>query len=216
MSLQYFPFFPGDYLRDTMGLSACEHGCYLLLLMHSWTRGPLRDDLDYLQRITGNPPMETIRFILENYWERLDIGWINKRLEDIKQKQIEAYERRANAGRKGGLVKSSNAKAMLKQCVSNQNQNQIKENPLSSREVKRKAASRFSPPTVDEVRDYILEKNYRVDAERFVSFYESKGWMVGRNPMKSWKAAVAGWESRSEPSAKQSAASRFMENLKNA
>lgn len=53
---------------------------------------------------------------------------------------------------------------------------------------------RFVPPTVDEVHDYCCERGNTVDPEAFVAFYESKGWMVGKNKMKSWKAAVRTWE----------------------
>lgn len=55
---------------------------------------------------------------------------------------------------------------------------------------------RFTPPTVEEVNSYILEKGYDVDAEAFVNFYESKGWFVGKNKMKSWKAALVTWNLR--------------------
>ncbi len=53
---------------------------------------------------------------------------------------------------------------------------------------------RFIPPTVDEVRAYCKERGNNVDAERFVDFYTSKGWMVGKTKMKDWKAAVRNWE----------------------
>ena len=58
---------------------------------------------------------------------------------------------------------------------------------------------RFIPPTVDEVRDYCIsnDKLY-VDPESFVSFYESKNWMVGKNKMTSWTGAVGGWNARSK------------------
>lgn len=56
----------------------------------------------------------------------------------------------------------------------------------------------FVPPTPMEVKAYCIEKGYQVNAERFCAFYESKGWMVGKNKMRSWKAAVAGWHSREE------------------
>lgn len=55
---------------------------------------------------------------------------------------------------------------------------------------------RFTPPSVEEVNSYILEKGYDVDAEAFVNFYESKGWFVGKNKMKSWKAALVTWNLR--------------------
>lgn len=64
--------------------------------------------------------------------------------------------------------------------------------PTESKE-KRK---RFVPPTVEEVREYADEKGLRVDAERFVAFYASKGWMVGKNKMVSWHQALSGWAAR--------------------
>ena len=54
----------------------------------------------------------------------------------------------------------------------------------------------FIPPTVEEVKEYIDSVGSQVDAESFVAFYESKGWMVGKNKMRSWKAAIVTWEKR--------------------
>ena len=56
--------------------------------------------------------------------------------------------------------------------------------------------TRFSPPSLDEVQAYIAERGSAVDAQQFVDFYASKGWMVGKNRMKDWKAAVRTWEKR--------------------
>ena len=53
---------------------------------------------------------------------------------------------------------------------------------------------KFIPPSLDDVRTYCLERSNNVDAQAFVDFYESKGWMVGKNHMKDWKAAVRTWE----------------------
>lgn len=55
------------------------------------------------------------------------------------------------------------------------------------------AENRFTQPTAEEVRAYCLEKGYKVDPERFVDFYTSKGWLVGKTKMKDWKAAVRNW-----------------------
>ena len=52
---------------------------------------------------------------------------------------------------------------------------------------------RFTPPTTQEVKAYINEKGFNVDAEHFVDYYTSNGWKVGRNSMKDWKAAVRTW-----------------------
>lgn len=61
-----------------------------------------------------------------------------------------------------------------------------------------KKKSRFTPPTVEEVQAYCRERNNTIDAGRFVDFYEAKGWMVGKNKMKSWQAAVRTWEQRNQ------------------
>lgn len=55
-------------------------------------------------------------------------------------------------------------------------------------------AACFTPPTVDEVKSYCMERKNRVDPERFVDFYASKGWLVGKTKMKDWRAAVRSWE----------------------
>ena len=60
----------------------------------------------------------------------------------------------------------------------------------------KKTTSRFSAPTVDEVRTYAQEKGFNIDPEHFVDYYTSNGWRVGRNPMKDWRATVRTWASR--------------------
>lgn len=63
---------------------------------------------------------------------------------------------------------------------------------------------RFTPPDVDDVKAYCYERGNNVDAQAFVDFYSSKGWMVGKNKMKDWKAAVRTWErNRNQNSSQQ-------------
>lgn len=76
------------------------------------------------------------------------------------------------------------------QNINNNKKKDIKENPLKG--VKEKL--RFSPPTLEEVRAYCRERGNHVDAGRFFDFYTSKGWKVGSQPMKDWRAAVRTWE----------------------
>lgn len=54
----------------------------------------------------------------------------------------------------------------------------------------------FKPPTLEEVKEYCWERNNGIDAQQFIDFYSSKGWMIGKNKMKDWKAAVRTWEQR--------------------
>ena len=61
------------------------------------------------------------------------------------------------------------------------------------------ARTRFSPPSVQEIEDYCREKGFLLDAERFVDYYASIGWRVGKNPMKDWRAAVRTWVKKDTP-----------------
>lgn len=54
--------------------------------------------------------------------------------------------------------------------------------------------TRFIKPSLEEVQAYCNERQNNVDAQRFIDYYESNGWKVGKNPMKDWKAAVRTWE----------------------
>lgn len=58
----------------------------------------------------------------------------------------------------------------------------------------KKTSKKFVKPTIEEIAAYCRERNNTIDAESFFNFYESKGWLVGKSPMKDWKAAVRTWE----------------------
>jgi len=74
----------------------------------------------------------------------------------------------------------------------------------------KKSKAHFVPPTLQEVREYCLERKNKVDPEQFIDFYSSKGWKVGSQPMKDWKAAVRTWEKRdSTHQSEQKARNKF-------
>lgn len=79
---------------------------------------------------------------------------------------------------------------------------------------KKENNKRFTPPTVEEVRAYCIERNNNVDAERFVNYYESKGWLIGKTKMKSWKAAVRTWEHNSYGNARRGKADELEESYR--
>ena len=90
--------------------------------------------------------------------------------------------------------------------------NRIEENSIDKVSIEKKREG-FARPTLEEVKAYVIEKGYRFDAEAFFSFYESNGWKVGKNPMKSWKDACTTWEKR-ESSAPKSKRLSDMSNEK--
>lgn len=75
-----------------------------------------------------------------------------------------------------------------------QRSNQRKTNAVANATEKLIKPSRFTPPTDEEVRAYVLEKGYHFNPEQFIPHYQSKGWKVGKEPMKDWKAACRTWE----------------------
>lgn len=74
----------------------------------------------------------------------------------------------------------------------------VKDSNIGSKADKPPSRHRFTPPTVEEVRAYCTEKGYTVDPQRFVDYYTSVGWRVGKNPMKDWKAAVRTWNGKEQ------------------
>lgn len=75
-----------------------------------------------------------------------------------------------------------------------------------------KPSKRFTPPTVEEVAQYCFERMSPVDPQRFVDYYTSNGWMVGKNKMKDWKAAVRTWEQKTpaKPNARPQNSNPFL------
>mgnify|MGYP001165995039 CR=1 FL=1 len=73
-----------------------------------------------------------------------------------------------------------------------------KKSKVNNKEKEREIVKRFLPPSLEEVKKFVLEKNYSVDAESFIAFYQSKNWFVGKNKMKDWRAAVVTWEKRNK------------------
>lgn len=121
-------------------------------------------------------------------------------------------ERRREAGKKGVLAKQANAancqqmqanEFSAKQTEHNKNKSKNKNDSDSKKERKDKGktAMRFTPPSLKDISDFILENNYCVDAETFMNFYQAKGWMVGKNKMKDWQAAIRTWNQKNKSNA---------------
>lgn len=94
-------------------------------------------------------------------------------------------------------VAESKSKANRKQIETNNTLdtlNTLDINIYGEKEKPQKRSKIFVPPTIDEVANYCKERGNYVSPESFVNYYESKGWMIGKNKMKDWKACVRTWE----------------------
>ena len=67
---------------------------------------------------------------------------------------------------------------------------------INNNSLYKKNSSHFQKPSLDEIREYCISRGNKVDPEQFFNFYESKGWIIGKSPMKDWRAAVRTWEKR--------------------
>lgn len=73
--------------------------------------------------------------------------------------------------------------------------------------------SKFIKPTIEEIQEYCNERKNNIDAEHFYNFYESKGWKVGNQPMKNWKASIITWEKKNKENNKQNTGNRFLKYM---
>jgi hypothetical protein len=106
-------------------------------------------------------------------------------------------EARRVAGGKGGKQKVANA-SKSKQNVANLADSDSKSDSDSDSKNKKDSKNKnFTPPTLQEVKNYCQERNNSVNPEKWISHYQSNGWKVGKNSMKDWKAAVRTWEGNS-------------------
>ena len=143
--------------------------------------------------------------------ERVELPPASRGLYKLIIPQIEANRIKRACGRKGGRPtkkktngyedeKTSGYKKKKPNVNVNENVNENEnenENENGNGNVVIMSADkprRFTPPTLAEVRAYCQERMNNVDASRFVDYYASNGWKVGKNPMKDWRAAVRTWE----------------------
>lgn len=131
-----------------------------------------------------------------SFWSNSVIARLDRRKE-VSERRRKAAESRWKSRATMQEQCNIDANAMQEQCNVYPKKRKEKNiyNTSTSNEVEYIGAKRtaFVPPTLEEVKAYILEKGYAVDADRFIDFYESKGWMIGNNKMKDWKAAVRTW-----------------------
>lgn len=120
------------------------------------------------------------------------------------EKYINTCEARRVAGSKGGKQKVANASKCKQELANladsdskNKNKNDSdSKNDNNAEEGKKK--KNFKKPTIEEIKNYILEISASISPESFFDYYESKGWKVGNTPMKDWKATVRNWNRKEQ------------------
>lgn len=108
-----------------------------------------------------------------------------------KKQRDRLYQAERRANQKALIGKSSDKSSDVVVSEKEEDKEIDKEKEIESVNQKRK---RFMPPTLEEVKAYCAERKNNVDAARFIDYYTANGWLIGKNKMKDWRAAVRTWE----------------------
>jgi len=148
-------------------------------------------DLEPGQQVTGQKSIAYATGVNRNFVQRVlvlfeNLGYIEQQITNkYRVISITNWERYQNPEQQ-----ASNKRAADEQQMSTNNN----DNNVNNKDNNKK---RFKPPALHEVVEYVNEKQLTtVDPAYFISFYESKNWMVGKNKMSNWKSAVSGWHNR--------------------
>ena len=180
-----FLFYFRDFLVSTELMTSEEVGYYIRILCHMADKGRLT--LKHMQSICK---AYDTAYELHTHIKIDDSGlYYHPRLEfEIEKRRNYTQSRRENA--------KHMHKHMHKHMGNgNDNGNAIANAVDKGRVIKRRE---FIKPTIEEVKTYCLERNNTVDAQKWHDFYTAKDWMIGKNKMKDWKAAVRTWETKKE------------------
>lgn len=172
-----------SFLNDSALLSDEEFGRLVRYGLHY-----VKGDADY-SLLKGN------EYILAPTIERY-VEEDNDRYVEVCEKRKENIMKRWNKDTDTNVYKSI-------QTDTNDTNTKTKSKSKSNTNDKRER--NFVPPTLSQVTEYCAERNNGVDPEAFISFYQSKGWKVGNQSMKDWKAAVVTWEKREQSEKKPNA-----------
>lgn len=174
-----------------------------------------RSFYDALKNIPPDERLKVYDAIMEYgmYDRDPDLDGVSLAIFLLAKPQIDANNKRYENGCKAKKKRTvSETEANTKQDSS---ECEAKEKEKEKEKVKVKDNNKiFKPPTVDDVRAYCTERGNGVDPQSFVDFYESKGWMIGKNKMKDWKAAVRTWE-RSETKTRQEGTAKLTKDHNN-
>ena len=118
-------------------------------------------------------------------------------------RETDSYDKKISAARKGGLSKKKQNEAEVsKECLykekekeqdKDKEQDKEQDNEKEKDETGARAREGLSP-SKEEIVKYCEKRGNGVDADAFYDYYDANGWMVGKNPMRDWKAAVRNWE----------------------
>jgi uncharacterized protein YdaU (DUF1376 family) len=195
--MHYYQFNIGDYRRDTAHLSHLEHGIYRSLIdTYMLEESPLSGDMKELERkhlIRTANEKKALRNVLKDFFKFDNSMFLHSRCdEDIISYRDKSMK--ASKSAKKRWEKDANAVRTHSEGNANHKPLTINHKPITN------IKKGFSKPTITELVDAFAGKvtDSGHQAGLFLCHYESNGWKVGKNSMKSWQHAVTNWISRSK------------------
>jgi hypothetical protein len=180
-----FIFYPGDYLRDTQTLSEKAQVAYdRIICEHMRNICISKSQLNFFTKRLNEEEIAELMFVLNEVEGGYQIEWV---AESINKRKAYSDSRRKNREGKSEEHMNNICKTYVKH-MENENENEIEN------KIKGVVRGKFTKPTLDEIKAYCKERKNSVNPVQWLSYYESNGWMVGKNKMKDWKAAVRTWE----------------------
>jgi uncharacterized protein YdaU (DUF1376 family) len=207
-----FQFYADDFLAGTADMSAEEVGGYIRLLCHQWSKGGIPSDEDRSARIAGLMGSPSIRYVLAKFTLCDGDTLKNVRLEQIRQEQADYKSKQAASGKTGAQKRWDKPKCdgnpngvaiatPMATPMANEWRSDSSPSPSPTPNKKEESIApksqrlHFTAPTVEEVEVECVKIQLPVsEALKFVDYYESKGWLVGKAKMKSWKPALRNWQ----------------------
>ena len=181
----------------------------------------LADELDFEENtvVLALKALEELNMIVTNNGYFAIAGWEEyQNIEGMdkirEQNRLRKQRQRENQKLLPDVSRDSHG--TVTQCHATDKEEDIdKDIDIEEENIIRAKTTKFIPPTVEEVADYCFERGNTVNPETFVDFYSAKGWMLGKNKMKDWKAAVRTWERKEKEQPIQRRQSSYTDTIKN-
>ena len=197
-----FQFYADDFLAGTMTMTNEERGAYISLLCLQWSKGFVTE-LD-IQRICLGMPTHSHGICQGKFQVDSDGNYRNSRLEVERSKQKERSQKQSNIANlrwknHANALPTHNqedaepyARSVPEVCFPSPSPS-----PITKIQADKPPSVRFQKPTVEELTAEGIKIGLPLpEVDKFWNYYESNGWKVGKNSMKSWPAAMKGWLSR--------------------
>ena len=204
-----FQLYTDDFLAGTLEMSQEEVGQFIRLLCHQWNRGSIPVGTEKQQRLTGGCVSVDV---LAKFRLCEDGSLRNERLESVRTERGIFLQQQSIKGQQSAEKRRLAASAIQPEL--NQTSTEVQPDtqpdgqpesnspspspsPIIKIQADKPPRVRFQKPTAEELTAEAIKIGLPLpEVDKFLNYYESNGWKVGKNPMKSWSAAMKGWLSR--------------------